>query len=159
MSRRVLVVLGANLELLGRREPEIYGKTTLEEIRAALASRAMERGLELEWASSNHEGDLVDAIGAGLGRVDGVVINPGAFTHTSIALRDALAALGVPTIEVHLSNIFAREEFRRSSHVSGVATGVITGLGPAGFLLALDALADRLEGAPFPPKKDESCRG
>ncbi len=152
MTRRILVVLGANLELVGRREPEVYGRVTMDEIRAALEARARARGLELVWASSNHEGDLVDAVGAALGGVAGVLVNPGAYTHTSIALRDALAALAVPAIEVHLSNIYAREEFRRRSVISDVVTGVVSGLGAAGFLHALDALADLLDGAPFPAR-------
>ena len=152
MTRSILVVLGANLELLGKREPEIYGRATLDELRAALEARARTRGASITWASSNHEGDLVDAIGGALGRVDGVLINPGAFTHTSIAIRDALLALHVPTVEIHLSNIFAREEFRRRSTISDVVTGVISGLGPAGFVLGFDALVDLLEGATFPPR-------
>jgi 3-dehydroquinate dehydratase-2 len=151
MMRKILVVLGANLELLGKREPEIYGHATLEEIRTALETRARSRDVAITWASSNHEGDLVDAIGKSLGNVDGVLINPGAFTHTSIAIRDALLALAVPTVEIHLSNIFAREEFRRRSTISDVVTAVVSGLGPAGFVLAFDALADLLEGSSFPP--------
>jgi 3-dehydroquinate dehydratase-2 len=142
MTRRVLVVLGANLGLLGKREPEIYGRVTLEEIRSALEERARSRGVEVSFASSNHEGELVDAMGRAHGTVDGVIINPGAFTHTSVAIRDALLALDVPAIEVHLSNIFAREEFRRRSTISDVVTGIVSGLGAAGMLLAFDALVD-----------------
>ncbi len=152
MTRRVLVVLGANLELLGKREPEIYGRVTLDEIRAALEAHARARDVVLTWASSNHEGDLVDAIGRAHGQVDGIVINPGAFTHTSIAIRDALLSLGVPAIEVHLSNIFAREEFRRQSTISDVVTAVVSGLGAAGMVLAFGALVDLLEGSAFPPE-------
>jgi 3-dehydroquinate dehydratase-2 len=151
MTRRVLVVLGANLELLGKREPEIYGRVTLDEIRAAIEAKARARGVAVTFASSNHEGELVDAIGRSLGKVDGVVINPGAFTHTSIAIRDALLALSVPAIEVHLSNIFAREEFRRRSTISDVVTAVVSGLGAAGMVLGFEALVDLLEGSAFPP--------
>lgn len=150
MTRRILVVCGANLDLLGKREPEIYGRISLAQIRSALERRAADRKSELVWVSSNHEGDLLDAIGDAVGRVSGCLINPGAFTHTSIALRDALLALAVPTIEVHLSNIFAREEFRHHSMISGAVTSVICGLGAASFLVAWDALFDLLEETPFP---------
>lgn len=149
MSRQVLVVHGANLALLGRREPDIYGTVGLDEIRAAMEGRARRRGAAVTWVQSNHEGEIVDALGRAMGGVDGVVINPGAFTHTSVAIRDALLALGVPTVEVHLSNIFAREEFRRRSMISDVVLGVVSGLGPRGALLALDALLDHLENRPF----------
>jgi 3-dehydroquinate dehydratase-2 len=155
MSRRILVVHGANLGLLGRREPDVYGHTSLAQIREALESRARGRGVRVDWVASNHEGELVDALNRALGEADGVLINPGAFTHTSVALRDALLALGVPTIEVHLSNIHAREEFRRRSLIADVVTGVVTGLGAAGELLAFDALVDLLEGTPFPPGATE----
>ena len=158
--RRVLVVFGANLELLGKREPEIYGRVTLDEIRAAIAENARRRNVQVTWASSNHEGDLVDALGQGVGNVDGVLINPGAFTHTSIAIRDALAALRVPAIEVHLSNIFAREEFRKKSMISDVVTGVVSGLGATGMVRAFDALCDLIESEPGPPNQEtrESSR-
>ena len=152
MSRPLLVLHGANLALLGKREVDIYGSTTLDEIREALEARASDRGHEITWVVSNHEGDLVDAIGKGLGTVDGILINPGAFTHTSVAIRDALLAVSVPTIEVHLSNIHAREEFRRKSLIADVVTGQVSGLGVPGVLRALDMLMDLLEAA-APPRK------
>lgn len=149
MSLRILVIHGANLELLGRREPEVYGTVTLDEIRGALEERAHSRGHRLTWVSSNHEGEIVDALGTAVGQIDGILINPGAFTHTSVAIRDALLAAEVPAIEVHLSNIFAREAFRRQSMISDVVTGVVSGLGAAGAVLAFDALVDQLEGRAF----------
>jgi 3-dehydroquinate dehydratase-2 len=149
MKRSVLVVLGANLELLGKREPEIYGTTSLEEIRQAISTRARARDIQLSWISSNHEGELVDALNESMGRIDGVLINPGAFTHTSVAIRDAISALGVPVVEVHLSNLFAREEFRRRSMISEVVTGVVSGLGARGMVHAFDALVDLIQGTPL----------
>ena len=149
MSLRILVVHGANLALLGRREPEVYGTVTLEEIRTAVETRARARGARVTWMSSNHEGEIVDALGGAIGQTEGVLINPGGFTHTSVAIRDALLALSVPTIEVHLSNVFAREEFRRKSMISDVVLGVVSGLGANGTVLALDALVDHLEGKTF----------
>lgn len=145
MSVRVLVVHGANLSLLGRREPDVYGTVTLEQIREAIEKRARARGAVLRWVSSNHEGEIVDALGEAVGQVDGVLINPGGFTHHSVAIRDALLALAVPAIEVHLSNVFAREEFRRKSMISDVVLGVVSGLGAPGTLLAFDALLDHIE--------------
>ena len=150
MSHHILCVFGANLDLLGKREPGIYGDISLDSIPRTIETRARERGVRVSWTVSNHEGELVDALGRSLGEVDGILINPGAFTHTSVALRDALLAVNVPTIEVHLSNIHAREEFRRRSFVADVATGQVVGLGAAGVLLALEALIDRLEGREFP---------
>ncbi len=152
MSLRLLVIHGANLDLLGKREPEIYGTTTLDEIRKVLEHRAADRGHRVTWVTSNHEGELVDALGRALGEVDGILINPGAFTHTSVALRDALLAVGVPTIEVHLSNIHAREEFRRRSLIADIVTGQVSGLGAHGVLRAFDTLMDLLEKQPFPPR-------
>ena len=160
MTRRILVVFGANLELLGKREPEIYGRVTLDEIRGAITETARNRDVQVTWVSSNHEGDLVDALGEGIGNVDGVLINPGAFTHTSVAIRDALAALRVPAIEVHLSNIFAREDFRKKSMISEVVTGVVSGLGAGGMVRAFDALCDLIVDPPHPPGQEtrESSR-
>lgn len=153
-AKHVLVLHGANLDLLGRREPEIYGTTTLEQIRRAVVERAESRGHRVTWTQSNHEGDLVDAIGLAMGEIHGILINPGAFTHTSVAIRDALLAVAVPTVEVHLSNIFAREEFRRKSLVSDVVTAVVSGLGAPGTIVALDALLDLLERGSARPSED-----
>ena len=142
---KVLVLHGPNLNLTGQREPEVYGTTTLAEIDASLRELAAEAGATLEAIQSNHEGALIDQIQDARGVCDGIIINPGGLTHTSVALRDALVACELPVIEVHLSNIYAREEFRRESLVTDVAIGSICGLGPIGYQLALRALLDRLE--------------
>ncbi len=142
---QILVLHGPNLNLLGEREPEVYGRTTLAEIDTRLDEIASKNGVSLESFQSNHEGALVDRIQAARGACQAIVINPGGFTHTSVALRDALVASGLPVVEVHLSNIHAREPFRRTSLVSDIAVGQITGLGPIGYELALLALLDRLK--------------
>jgi 3-dehydroquinate dehydratase-2 len=143
---RILVLHGPNLNMLGTREPAIYGSGTLEEIHAELGLLAKARDAELEFFQSNHEGALVDRIQEAPSWADGILINPGGLTHTSVVLRDALAATGLPVIEVHLSNVFAREPFRHHSYVSPIAKGVIAGLGPASYRLGLQALLDLLEG-------------
>lgn len=143
---RILVLHGPNLNLLGTREPEVYGRATLAEIDADLAARAAAAGHELACFQSNAEHELVERVQRT--RDDGTafaLINPGAFTHTSIALRDAFAAVGTPFIEIHLSNVHAREAFRRHSYLSDLAVGVICGLGPIGYGLALAAAIQRLE--------------
>jgi 3-dehydroquinate dehydratase-2 len=140
----VLVLHGPSLNLLGTREPEIYGAQTLAEIDAHLREVGEREGLEIETHQSNHEGVLIDRLHAARERCAGVVINPGAYTHTSIALRDAVSAISIPVVEVHLSNTLARESFRHVSHVGAVAAGRIEGFGPLGYELALVALARRL---------------
>ena len=140
----VLILNGPNLNLLGSREPEIYGSTTLSEIEDGCRARAAERGLAVDCRQSNSEGELVDWIQRARGEFDAVILNAGAYTHTSIAILDALLAVGLPVIEVHLSNIHRRESFRAQSYVSQAALGVIAGFGKQGYLLALDVLAQRL---------------
>lgn len=141
----VLVINGPNLNLLGTREPEIYGRTTLPEIEAALIAQGAAAGLSVDTFQSNHEGAIIDRVHAA--RSDGtrfVIINPGAFTHTSIAIRDAFAASGVPFCEVHISNVHAREEFRRRSFLSELAVGVLAGFGTQGYTMALDYVIETL---------------
>ena len=138
----ILVVNGPNLNMLGHREPAVYGTTTLADIESRLRERAGGRGVSLEFFQSNAEGAIIDYIQTNAGSSTGVIINAGALTHTSIALRDCLAAVSVPVIEVHISNIYAREEFRRVSLTAPVVRGSIAGLGWQGYLLALDYLTD-----------------
>jgi 3-dehydroquinate dehydratase-2 len=144
MSKKILVVSGPNLQLLGEREPEIYGKTRLADIHRQLESLAAGRA-EVECRQSNHEGDLLDWIGKARGVFDGMLINAGAYTHTSIALRDAIKAVAVPTVEVHLSNPEAREAFRRRSRIAAVCVGKVAGFGAASYRVALFALLDWLD--------------
>jgi 3-dehydroquinate dehydratase-2 len=142
---RLLVLHGPNLNLLGEREPAVYGTTTLAQIDARLNERARQLGVELETFQSNHEGALIDRLQAVRRACDGVIINPGGLTHTSVALRDAIAGLPLPTIEVHLSNVHQREAFRRSSYLSDVVVAQISGLGPRGYELALESLVAGLQ--------------
>ena len=141
---RILVLHGPNLNLLGTREQSIYGSESLDSINAALSRLAEDLGVEVDIRQSNSEGELVGWIQDSKTGYQGIIINPAAYTHTSIAIRDALAAVGLPTVEVHLSNIHQREPFRHHSHIAGVALGQISGLGPAGYLLALRGLHDHL---------------
>jgi 3-dehydroquinate dehydratase-2 len=136
--KNVLVLHGPNLNLLGMREPEVYGRVTLDEINAKLCAQALAKGAKLAYFQSNTEGTLVDRIQqARTDSTDFIIINPAAFTHTSVAMRDALAAVNIPFVEVHLSNVFAREAFRKESYFSDIAVGVISGLGATGYELAL----------------------
>ena len=137
--RRLLLLNGPNLNLLGTREPGIYGATTLAEIEARLQAKAQAAGVALAAFQSNSEAELVERVQqAGRDGVDFILVNPAAYTHTSVALRDALAAVAIPFVEIHLSNVFARESFRRESYFSDIAVGVISGLGPAGYELAFE---------------------
>lgn len=144
-SLPVLIVNGPNLNMLGMREPSIYGRETLADVERACRAEAARLKLEIEFRQSNHEGELVDLIQGARTRNSGIIINAGAYTHTSVALLDALNAAELPVIEVHLSNIFRREAFRHHSYVSLAATGVICGLGSRGYLLALAAMTDLIE--------------
>lgn len=137
---RVLVIHGPNLNLLGTREPDVYGSVTLEEINRQLKERAGGLGIEIETFHSNHEGEIVDKIAQAGSSVDAIIINPAAYTHTSVAIRDAISAVALPTVEVHLSNIQAREEFRRTSLIAPVVTGQVAGFGADSYLLALQAV-------------------
>lgn len=139
-----LVLHGPNLNLLGQREPEIYGATTLDDINQQLQSAAADAGHQLQTLQSNAEHDLVNAVQQARGQTDFIIINPAAFTHTSVALRDALAAVSIPFIEVHLSNIHRREAFRQHSYFSELAVGVICGLGAQGYSLALQAAINHI---------------
>jgi 3-dehydroquinate dehydratase-2 len=141
----ILVLHGPNLNTLGTREPGIYGAVTLDAINAELSALVERRGGEVEFFQSNHEGALIDRIQAAGSWADGILINPAGLTHTSVPLRDALAATALPVVEVHLSNVFAREEFRHHSYVSGIAHGVISGFGAGSYRMGLEALLDLLD--------------
>ncbi|MCX6355950.1 MAG: type II 3-dehydroquinate dehydratase [Candidatus Aureabacteria bacterium] len=143
---KILVIHGPNLQLLGVRERDVYGEVSLEEINATLRGIAAGEGAEIEILQSNHEGEIVDAIGGALGRFDAILINPAAYTHTSVAIRDAILSVKIPTVEVHLSNIYAREEFRHTSLIAPVAVGQVTGFGSQSYSLGLGALIALLKG-------------
>lgn len=143
--RRILVIHGPNLNLLGHREPTVYGSTTLSEIDESLVRLGDELGLAVESFQSNSEGAIIDAIHGALGRCHGILINPGAYTHYSIAIRDAIAGVALPTVEVHLSNIHRREEFRHHSVISPVVVGTVAGFGPESYALGLRALGRLFE--------------
>ncbi|MGB5990992.1 MAG: type II 3-dehydroquinate dehydratase [Desulfobacterales bacterium] len=142
---KVLVIHGPNLNMLGKREPEIYGKTTLDEINSDLENLGTELGIFVETFQSNHEGAIIEKIQKAAATQKGIIINPAAYTHTSIAIRDALLALDIPIIEIHISNIYKREPFRHKSLISDVVTAQITGLGIKGYSMALKALAEMIQ--------------
>lgn len=141
ICRKVLVIHGPNLNMLGQREKQVYGTSTLIDINNAMQERAKQRGMELEFLQTNHEGIMVDAIQQAQGQYNCIILNPAAFTHYSIAVRDAVAAITVPVLEVHLSNIYSREEFRQHSVIAPVARGQISGFGISSYLLAVEAAA------------------
>jgi 3-dehydroquinate dehydratase II len=142
---KILVLHGPNLNMLGLREPEVYGSTTLAQINDRLTQDAMELGAELSFLQSNHEGILIEAIHAAFQVQQGILINPAAFTHTSVALRDAIASVNIPTVEVHLSNVYKREEFRHHSFIAPIAIGQISGFGAESYRLGLRALVAHLQ--------------
>lgn len=143
---KILVIHGPNLNMLGKREPEIYGSMTLDDINAGLKTLGQNLGLDVETFQSNHEGAIVDKIQDAFEKCSAVIINPAAYTHTSVAIRDALLLLDVPIIEIHLSNIYKREEFRHKSYVSDIATAQLAGFGARGYNMALEALAEMIKG-------------
>ncbi|CAN7265164.1 type II 3-dehydroquinate dehydratase [Devosia sp. LjRoot3] len=144
MAKHVLVLNGPNLNMLGKREPGIYGAQTLADVEAICSAAGDEFGLSIDFRQSNHEGELVTWIQEALGTADGILINPGAYSHTSVAIYDAFKAVSLPVAEVHISNIHQREAFRHHSYVSAVAFGVICGFGTLGYRLALEAMAQKL---------------
>ena len=144
MSKPIYVLNGSNLNLLGQREPDVYGSDTLDDVRARVAARAASHDLQVDFRQSNTEGEIVDWIQEAREKACGIVINAGAYTHTSVAILDALLATDIPCIEVHLSNIFRREDFRHHSYISAACVGVICGFGVKSYELAVEALADRL---------------
>jgi len=141
---KILVIHGPNLNMLGKREPDIYGAASLSDIDGSLMERAESLNIDLETFQSNHEGAIVEKIQAAMGNIDGLIINPAAYTHTSVAIRDAILLLDVPVIEVHLSNIYKRESFRHRSMIAGAASAQISGLGAYGYTAALEALVSQI---------------
>jgi 3-dehydroquinate dehydratase II len=147
MAKTVYVLNGPNLNLLGTRQPETYGRSTLKDVEALCRKAASSHGLDVEFRQSNHEGELVDWIHeAGAKEAAGVVLNAGGYTHSSVAIRDAVAAIAVPVVEVHISNVFAREDFRHFSHIAPVAKGTLSGFGINGYALAIGGIAAMLDG-------------
>jgi len=146
MKKNILIIHGPNLNLLGRREPEIYGAATLDEINSSLEAYAQKLNIEIRTAQSNSEGTIIDLLHEAMEWADGVVINPGAYTHYSLAIHDAVRACGLPVVEVHLSNIHAREEFRSRSVIAPACIGQICGFGPQSYISAIDALHNRFSG-------------
>jgi len=142
---KILILHGPNLNMLGKREPEIYGDNTLENINNTIEEEAKKLNVEIDFFQSNSESDIVSKIQGSMGSIDGIVINPAAYTHTSIAIRDAILSTDIPTVEVHISNIYKREEFRQKSFVSGVAVGVVSGFGIFSYILGLNAIVDHLK--------------
>ena len=144
--KKILVIHGPNLNLLGQREVDVYGRVTIDDINKDLKSIAKQKNVTLTIVQSNHEGEIVELIGKSKNRYDAILINPAAYTHTSVAIRDAISAVNVPTVEVHLSNIYAREEFRRTSLISDVARGQICGFGKMSYILGLEAAISMIAG-------------
>ena len=142
---KILIIHGPNLNMLGKREPDIYGATTLQEINNALAEKAEDLSVDISFFQSNSEGEIVSTIQDSMTNSDGIIINPGAYTHTSVAIRDAILSCGLPVVEVHISNVHKREDFRQKSFVSGVALGVVTGFGINSYFLGLSGLIDYLK--------------
>ena len=147
MTRKILILNGPNLNLLGSRQPEVYGSTTLADIEAMCHAKAEVLGVAITFAQSNHEGTMIDILHEARGIYEGVILNAGAYTHTSVALRDAISSIMLPVVELHLSNIHARESFRHVSHIAPVAVGQICGFGAVGYPLALEALVTHIGGA------------
>ncbi len=142
---KILILHGPNLNMLGKREPEIYGDNTLENINNTIEDEAKKLNVETDFFQSNSESDIISKIQGSMGNIDGIVINPAAYTHTSIAIRDAILSTDIPTVEVHISNIYKREEFRQKSFVSGVAVGVVSGFGIFSYILGLNAIVYHLK--------------
>lgn len=140
--KQILVIHGPNLNLLGKREPDVYGNVTIDQINSSLEALAKSKGATIDIVQSNHEGEIVELIGKAAGKYNAILINPAAYTHTSVAIRDAISAVSIPAVEVHLSNIYAREEFRHTSLIAPVAAGQVSGFGKNSYLLGLEAAMD-----------------